>query len=158
VVQCGPIIPSLTDGKRSNRGQAPDDRALPEITRSGILKRPIQALGALSFIKAFSSSIGKKVVMAITGLALCGFLLIHLGGILLLSVGAEKYSHYAHTPHAQELLLLVAEVALLILFVGHIWLAFVTKMENDAARPVVYAVRRSKMDEGPLAGPASSVM
>jgi succinate dehydrogenase / fumarate reductase cytochrome b subunit len=122
------------------------------------LKRPVQALGALSLVKAFSSSIGKKVVMAITGLALCGFLVVHLGGNLLLYVGAEKYNHYAHALHAQELLLLVAEVGLLILFVGHIWLAFVTKMENDDARPVGYAMRRSKMDEGPLAAAASSVM
>src|SRR4029077_15657222 len=110
---------------------------------------------AFWLVKACGSSIGKKIVMAITGLALCGFLVVHLGGNLLLYVGAEKYNHYAHTLHAQEHLLLVAEIGLLILFAGHIWLAFSTKIENDAARPVGYAMRRSKMDEGPLAAPAS---
>jgi len=122
------------------------------------LKRPNQALSSFWLIKAFSTSIGKKVVMAITGLALCGFLIVHLGGNLLLYVGAEKYNQYAHALHAQELLLLVAEIGLLILFVGHIWLAFSTKSENDSARPVDYAMRRSKMEEGPFAAPASSVM
>ncbi len=122
------------------------------------MNRPNEGRGTFWLIGAFSSSIGKKVVMAITGLALCGFLIVHLGGNLLLYVGADKYNHYAETLHAQEFLLLGAEIGLLVLFVGHIWLAFSTKIENDAARPVGYALRRSKMEEGPLAAPASSVM
>jgi succinate dehydrogenase / fumarate reductase cytochrome b subunit len=109
-------------------------------------------------VKALSSSIGKKIVMAITGLALCGFLVAHLGGNLLLYVGEENYNAYAHTLHAQKILLPIAEVGLLILFVGHIWLALKTRFENDAARPVDYAMRQSKLEEGPLAAPASSVM
>src|SRR5579864_111491 len=96
--------------------------------------------------------------MAITGLGLCGFLVVHLGGNLLLYVGAEKYNHYAHALHAQEILLLIAEVGLLVLFLGHIWLALTTDAENRAARPVDYAMRQSKQDEGPLARPASAVM
>jgi succinate dehydrogenase / fumarate reductase cytochrome b subunit len=122
------------------------------------LKRTTQAFSSFWLIRAFSSSIGKKVVIAVTGLALCGFLIVHLGGNLLLYVGADKYNHYADTLHAQEHLLLVAEIGLLVLFVGHIWLAFSTKTANDAARPVDYAVQCSKMDGGPLSAPASSVM
>lgn len=109
-------------------------------------------------VRAFSSSIGKKIVMALTGLALCGFLVVHLGGNLLLYVGAEQYNNYAHALHAQKLLLPIAEIGLLILFAGHIWLAIVTKFENDAARPTGYAMKQTKMEEGPLAAPASSVM
>jgi succinate dehydrogenase / fumarate reductase cytochrome b subunit len=109
-------------------------------------------------VKALSGTIGKKIVMAITGLALCGFLVVHLGGNLLLYVGEESYNKYAHTLHAQEILLPIAEIGLLTLFVGHIWLAFKTKFENDAARPVTYVMRQSKLDEGPLAAPASSIM
>ena len=122
------------------------------------MKRLFQACCGYWLTKAFSSSIGKKFVMAITGLALCGFLVLHLGGNLLLYVGAEKYNNYAHALHAQEILVLVAEIGLLILFVGHIWLAFVTNAENSAARPVDYAMRQSKQDEGPLIKPASEVM
>jgi len=111
-------------------------------------------------VKVLSSSIGKKILMAITGLALCGFLVVHLAGNLLLYVpdDGEKYNAYAHALHAQEILLPIAEIGLLILFVGHVWLALKTKFENDAARPVGYAMRQSKLDEGPLAAPASSIM
>src|SRR6266481_9007221 len=111
-------------------------------------------------MKVLSSSIGKKILMAITGLALCGFLAVHLAGNLLLYVpdDGEKYNAYAHALHAQEILLPIAEIGLLILFMGHIWLALKTRFENDAARPVGYAMRQSKLEEGPLAAPASSVM
>src|SRR5262249_38959793 len=94
-----------------------------------ILKR-LFSCGCLP-VRALSSSIGKKIVMAITGLALCGFLVAHLGGNLLLYVGEESYNHYAHTLHAQKILLPIAEIGLLVLFVGHIWLALKTKFEND---------------------------
>ena len=123
------------------------------------MKRVIGAWGSCWCIKALSSSIGQKFVMAITGLALCGFLVVHLGGNLLLYVGAEKYNHYAHTLHAQEILLLVAEIGLFVTFVLHIWLAFRTSRENRSARPVDYAMRQSKIEqEGPLAAPPSGVM
>ena len=108
--------------------------------------------------KALASSIGKKVVMAITGLALCGFLVAHLGGNLLLYKSAKSYNDYAHALHAQEILLVVAELGLLVLFVGHIALAFITDRENKDARPVGYAVKQTKMEQGPLAKPASAVM
>lgn len=123
-----------------------------------ILKRLIQALSSFWLIHAFSSSIGKKLVMAITGLALCGFLVVHLGGNLLLYVGAEEYNDYAHALHAQKILLPIAEIGLLILFVGHICLAFKTSLENNAARTSPYAMKQTKMEEGPLAAPASSTM
>jgi len=122
------------------------------------LKRLFWACCPAWVVRAFCSSIGKKIVMAITGLALCGFLVMHLGGNLLLYVGAEHYNHYAHTLHAQAILLWIAELGLLVLFVAHIWLAFSTKFENDAARPTAYAVKQTKMEEGPLAAPASSTM
>lgn len=129
------------------------------VHKERILKRVLAACCSCWCLKALSSSIGQKFVMAITGLALCGFLVVHLGGNLLLYVGAEKYNHYAHTLHAQEILLLVAEIGLLVTFLLHIWLAFKTSRENKAARPTGYAVRQSKIDdEGPLATPPSGVM
>lgn len=122
------------------------------------MKRLIGTCSSFWLIKALSTSIGQKIVMAITGLALCGFLVVHLGGNLLLYVGAEKYNQYAHALHAQELLLLVAEIGLVITFLLHIWLALKTNSDNSAARPTDYAMKQSKMDQGPLAAPASAVM
>src|SRR5262249_55440792 len=68
------------------------------------------------------------------------------------------YNHYAHALHAQKLLLVVAEIGLYLMFAGHLWMAVKTKFENSAARPTGYAMKQSKLEEGPLAAPASSVM
>lgn len=99
---------------------------------------------------ALSSSIGKKVVMSITGLLLCGFLVVHLAGNLLLYVGADAYDDYAHKLHQQGALLAVAEFGLLALFVAHLFLAIRTTVDWRAARKVQYAVKRSKITEGRL--------
>jgi succinate dehydrogenase / fumarate reductase cytochrome b subunit len=125
-----------------------------------ILKRLTGGWCGLGWLwKSLSSSIGQKVVMAITGLALCGFLVVHLGGNLLLYAGdAKKYNDYAHFIHAQKILLLIAELGLFAIFVLHIWLAFRTSSQNAKARPIEYAVKQSKMDPGPLAMPPSGIM
>jgi succinate dehydrogenase / fumarate reductase cytochrome b subunit len=100
-------------------------------------------------LKALSSSVGKKFVMGITGLLLCGFLVTHLAGNLLLFVGADAYNKYAHTLHSQPALLLVAEIILYFLFIAHIYLAFHTTTENWSARGHKYAIKRSKLDAAP---------
>ncbi len=85
--------------------------------------------------------------MAITGLLLCGFLIVHLGGNLLLYTDStgKAYNDYAHKLHSNGELLIVAEVGLFTLFGLHIWLAFKTMMENRAARQVGYRMKASKI-------------
>lgn len=100
-------------------------------------------------LKALSSSVGKKFVMGITGLLLCGFLVTHLAGNLLLYAGADAYNKYAHTLHSQPALLLIAEIILYFLFIAHIYLAFHTTTENWSARGHRYAIKRSKLDAAP---------
>lgn len=95
-------------------------------------------------MRALTSSVGKKFVMGITGLLLCGFLVIHLAGNLLLYVGAEQYNHYAHSMHSQEWLVNIAEVGLLALFVAHLFLAIRLTLENRAARQFRYDTKQSK--------------
>ncbi len=108
-------------------------------------------------IKALSSSVGKKFVMGITGLLLCGFLVGHLGGNLLLLVGADAFNDYAHMLHSQKLLPLI-EAGLAALFVAHIVLAFVTAKENRAARKVAYERTQSKQDDMILSMPTNTWM
>ncbi len=98
-----------------------------------------------SLIRALSSSIGKKLLMSVTGLALCGFLVVHLSGNLLLYVGAAEYDAYAHALHAQKILLPIAETGLFLLFILHIALGLITAGENRAAREVKYDTQRSKV-------------
>ena len=99
-------------------------------------------------LNALSSSLGRKVVMAITGLLLCGFLVAHLAGNFLLYMGdgGKSYNEYAHALHKQAALLAVAEVGLFGLFVAHIVIALQVSAENRAARKVGYAMRQSKQE------------
>ena len=98
-------------------------------------------------MRSLATSVGKKFVMAITGLLLCLFLLVHLSGNLLLYVGEDAYNHYAHTLHSQEWLVKTAEVGLFFLFVLHIVLAIVTTRENRAARPVADERKQTKQEK-----------
>ena len=95
-----------------------------------------------------TSSVGKKFVMGITGLLLCGFLVTHLAGNLLMLVSPDAYNGYAHALHSNELLIKFAEVGLLVLFVTHLYLAFATSRENRQARgPVGYAQQVTKIED-----------
>lgn len=98
--------------------------------------------------KALSSSVGQKFVMGLTGLLLCTFLIVHLGGNLLMYSGdGSSYTEYAKKLHEQPLLW-VAEVGLFSLFGLHIFLAFTTIRRNRAARNQSYAVKKSKKPGG----------
>ena len=94
--------------------------------------------------------------MAITGLLLCGFLVVHLEGNLLLFVSAEKYNAYAHFLHSREELLMVAETGLFALFLAHLYLAFATAWGNSQGRIDQYAMKQTKQSRGILSpGPST---
>ncbi len=94
-------------------------------------------------LKAASTSIGKKQCMALTGLGLCGFLVVHLSGNFLVFAGPEKFNGYAHYLETNPLLI-PAEVGLFLLFVLHIGLAARVTLQNWAARPTPYAVKATE--------------
>lgn len=98
-----------------------------------------------ALLRALSTSVGRKFVMGITGLLLCGFLVVHLGGNLLMYVGPQAYNDYAQALHRQEWLVKLAEVGLAVLFVVHILLAVQVSRDNRRARPVNYLRRESKL-------------
>ncbi|MFG0239861.1 MAG: succinate dehydrogenase cytochrome b subunit [Gimesia chilikensis] len=93
-----------------------------------------------------SSSIGQKFVMGITGLLLCGFLVVHLAGNLLVYVGADAYNKYAKELHSM-MLLPVAETGLFLLLFAHIALAFKLTSDNRKARQITYHEKQSKIQE-----------
>jgi succinate dehydrogenase / fumarate reductase cytochrome b subunit len=96
-----------------------------------------------------ATTVGQKVLMGLTGLGLCGFLVVHLAGNLLLYRGQHHFNEYARKLHEWELLPLL-EVGLFGLFVLHLLLALTTSARNRAARPVEYAVQESKLPPGLL--------
>ncbi len=89
------------------------------------------------------SSIGKKIMVAAAGLLLCGFLITHLLGNLLMFVGGEAFNHYAEALERNPLLP-AAEVGLVGLFLLHIVLSVRATLANRAARPEGYQVYQGK--------------
>ena len=91
----------------------------------------------MSLRRVFSSSVGTKLVIGATGLLLFAYLLLHLAGNLMVFGGQETFNHYAHML-ASNPLVVPAEIALLLLFVLHIFKAVTMWTKNQAARPVPY--------------------
>jgi succinate dehydrogenase / fumarate reductase cytochrome b subunit len=94
-------------------------------------------------VRYLRSSIGKKQLLALTGLGLVGFLVAHLAGNLLLFVGKQKFNEYSHALVSNPLIY-AAEAGLAGLFLVHLGLAVKLTLENKDARPVGYAVVRSR--------------
>lgn len=82
----------------------------------------------------FKSSIGRKQLVAITGLLLCGFLVSHLSGNLLLMVSSDAFNLYAHKLASLGGLLYVIEGALAFIFALHLGLAIKLTLENTQSR------------------------
>ncbi|MBW2366836.1 MAG: succinate dehydrogenase cytochrome b subunit [Deltaproteobacteria bacterium] len=92
--------------------------------------------------RAITSSIGKKVLMAVTGLSFCGFLTIHLLGNLTLYGGREAFLAYADKLHALGELLVAAEWGLLLFAAIHVVSGLTLFIQNWVARPLRYAVNK----------------
>lgn len=90
----------------------------------------------------FSSSIGSKMVMAITGLGIWLFLVAHLLGNLTLYFGAETFNGYAELLASKPALVWLVRIGLLVAFPLHIYSAIRASLQNQAARPQGYAYNR----------------
>ncbi len=87
-----------------------------------------------AFVK---SSIGRKIIVALTGLALVLFLAGHLSGNLLIFAGQEAFDEYAEFLHTflHGMGVWIARIGLLVCFVVHIWFTILLTKANKAARP-----------------------
>ena len=91
-----------------------------------------------------NTSIGRKFLMALTGLLLSGFVVGHLLGNLTIFGGRELINSYAY--HIEDLkpLLWIARVSLLVLVFIHIGLAIAVTFKNRQARPIGYAKKENQ--------------
>lgn len=94
--------------------------------------------------RSLNSSIGKKAVMALTGLLLIGFLFFHLAGNLTLFGSDQAFNDYVAKLQELGPVLLVMEVLLLLLFACHIFLGLRVSMENREARSRNYSIRNTR--------------
>ncbi len=88
----------------------------------------------------FHSSIGKKFLMAFTGLVLFGFVTGHLLGNLQIFLPPEKINAYGHMLESLGAALWLIRLFLLACLVVHVWVAIQLTLENRAARPAGYGV------------------
>jgi succinate dehydrogenase / fumarate reductase cytochrome b subunit len=86
----------------------------------------------------FSSTLGKKWLMAVTGIILFGFVVGHMLGNLQIYLGQEQLDHYAELLQANKPFLWAVRSVLLFSVGVHIWAAVVIWLRNRSARPVKY--------------------
>jgi succinate dehydrogenase / fumarate reductase cytochrome b subunit len=92
------------------------------------------------------STIGRKVVMAVTGLVLFGFVFVHMLGNLQVYLGPEALNHYGVL--LRQLLhgagIWIARAVLLAAVSLHIWSATSLTLSSRRARPVGYREQKWK--------------
>ena len=94
------------------------------------------------FINTIWTSVGKKLIMAVTGLFFCVFLTLHLAGNLTIYMGKDAFNSYAEHLHSLGPLLILAEWGLLIFAIIHISSGLLLFYQNFKARPTRYAVNK----------------
>jgi succinate dehydrogenase / fumarate reductase cytochrome b subunit len=93
-------------------------------------------------LRVFGSSVGMKLLIGLTGLALFLYLILHIGGNLMVLLGPDTFNQYSHTLLSNPLIIPV-EVGLLLIFLLHIYKTVTMYLANQQARPARYAVKKS---------------
>ncbi len=96
------------------------------------------------FVSYVRSSVGGKQVMAVTGLGLLLFAIVHMLGHLGMFAGRDAYNTYAHTLQSLGALKWAARGGLLAMLAIHVAVAISLARANSAARPQKYAVYRTR--------------
>jgi succinate dehydrogenase / fumarate reductase, cytochrome b subunit len=86
------------------------------------------------------SSIGKKILVALTGAAMVAFLVVHLLGNILVFAGPEALNGYAKKLHDLGGLLWVGRIGLIVCVVVHVVLTIQLTAANKLARQQAYGV------------------
>ena len=94
-----------------------------------------------------SSSVGRKVVMSLSGLFLITFLLVHLGVNLTLFVGPETFNGASHFM-ATNPIIQVMQYVLAAGFIFHIAMGIKLELKNRASRPIKYAKNNAAANSG----------
>jgi len=96
-----------------------------------------------SRMRVFSSSVGTKLLVGITGLALFLYLITHIAGNALVFFGPTTFNQYAHTLTSNPLIPVI-EVGLLLIFLLHVYKTVTMYLGNQQARPLAYKMKKSQ--------------
>src|SRR6478752_9026550 len=91
-------------------------------------------------IDLFSSSLGRKILMALTGLFLISFLVIHctINAMIFYNDGGATFTHWGHFMGTNRIIRTL-EIGLVLGFLIHIFQGFSVWRQNRNARPVKYS-------------------
>jgi succinate dehydrogenase / fumarate reductase cytochrome b subunit len=100
----------------------------------------------VSVVGFYRSTIGKKIIMAVTGLLGIGFVIAHLAGNLQAFIGPAKFNAYSALLHGplNELVWLM-RIGLIVAVVLHVLMAYQLTMISRAARPIAYRAREPQV-------------
>ncbi len=98
----------------------------------------------MTFKQLFTSSIGKKFSMGLTGLFLITFLIVHCGinAMIFFNDGGQTFNHWGHFM-GSNLIIRTMELGLFLFLIIHIVQGLILWKQNNQARPVKYAVQNS---------------
>jgi succinate dehydrogenase / fumarate reductase cytochrome b subunit len=94
-----------------------------------------------SRFRAFGSSVGTKVLIALTGLGLVVYLMTHIAGNALVFLGPTIFNEYSHMLLSNPAIPAI-EIGLLIIFLLHIYKTVQMFLANQQARPVRYVKKK----------------
>ena len=91
----------------------------------------------MSIIKLLTSSVGRKILMAITGLSLSLFMAFHLFGNLFLFVGEAGFNGYVEKLHKLGFLIRIAEFFLVLFVFSHAYSGILLWLKNRKAKKII---------------------
>lgn len=94
-----------------------------------------------TFRRVFSSTVGTKLLIGLTGLALFAYLLLHLVGNALFFAGPATFNKYSHALISNPLIIPI-EIGLLLIFLLHLYKTITNYLSNTAARPIAYEEKK----------------
>jgi succinate dehydrogenase / fumarate reductase, cytochrome b subunit len=89
------------------------------------------------------TTIGKKALLAVSGVILFGFVIVHMLGNLQVFLGPDVYNHYAEAAKSNPAVLWSARGLLLLALITHVVLVVQLYARSLAARPVAYRVKKN---------------
>ena len=96
-------------------------------------------------LNVYRSTIGKKAIMAVTGLLLVGFVIAHMAGNLQVFIGPAKMNAYASFLKSLGEFLWLARIILLVALVLHVLMAWQLTQIKRKARPIDYTTRDAQV-------------
>ena len=91
--------------------------------------------------RGFDSSVGMKILIGVTGLALVLYLIVHIAGNLMVFGGPSLFNKYAYTLEGNPLIPVI-EIGLLLIFLVHVYKTVTMFLSNQQARPTRYAMKK----------------